>query len=152
MMWRAILGGAANESAAATATATKRLRRKKTFAELKEEEGMLLKEKLHLKKELASLRATFEEQRAKNESLKKMKVEVDFNLKYTEKFSTNSNMAEETSSTLTHQRESSNHDTIPPTLPFTGSGSFEAQSQKSKSSEDECVFILPDLNMIPSED
>lgn len=81
-----------------------------------------------------------------------MQVEVDFNLKYTEKFSTNSNMAEETSSTLTHQRESSNHDTIPPTLPFTGSGSFEAQSQKSKSSEDECVFILPDLNMIPSED
>lgn len=66
---------------------------------------------------------------------------------------------EESTSTLTHQRESSNIETIPPTLPLTGpesgsgSGSFEAQSQtKSKSTEEDCVFFLPDLNMTPSED
>ncbi|KAE8649947.1 uncharacterized protein LOC101216814 isoform X2 [Cucumis sativus] len=147
-------GAAGNESAAGNTT--KRLRRKKTFAELKEEESILLKEKIHLKMELATLRANLEEQRAKNESLKKMK--VDLNFKYTEKFITNSNMMmttttmmpEESSSTLTHQRESSS-----PTLPFTtsGSGSSEAQSQKNlKSTEEDCVFLLPDLNMIPSED
>ncbi|XP_038897737.1 uncharacterized protein LOC120085676 [Benincasa hispida] len=145
-------GAAGNESVAGNTT--KRLRRKKTFAELKEEESMLLKEKLHLKMELATLRANFEEQRAKNESLKKMK--VDFNLKYTEKFSTNSNMMpEESTSTLTHQRESSNIEKFSPTLPFTasGSGSFEAQSQKNcKSTEEDCGFLLPDLNMTPSED
>ncbi|KAG6608135.1 hypothetical protein SDJN03_01477, partial [Cucurbita argyrosperma subsp. sororia] len=150
-------GAAANESGAGTAT--KRLRRKKTFAELKEEESVLLNEKIHLKKELANLRATFEEQRAKNESLKKMK--VDFNMKYAEKFNTNSKMMmmmqEDSSSTLTRQRESSNIEAIPPTLlPLTGAGSgrFEAQLQtKIKSStEDDCVFFLPDLNMTPSED
>ncbi|XP_022976190.1 uncharacterized protein LOC111476653 [Cucurbita maxima] len=143
-------GAVANESPACTTT--KRLRRKKTFAELKEEENTLLKEKLHLKMELATLQASFEEQRTKNESLKKMK--VDFNLKYPEKFNTNSNMMyEESSSTLTHQRESSNIETSPPTLPFTGSGSSEAQSQKkSKSTEEDSVFLLPDLNMTPSED
>lgn len=85
-------------------------------------------------------------------------IQVDFSLKYTEKFSSNSNMMpEESSSTLTHQRESSNIETIPPTLPSTGSasasGSFEAQSQKkSKSTKEDCVFFLPDLNMTPSED
>ncbi|KAL0545399.1 hypothetical protein IC582_015281 [Cucumis melo] len=145
-------GAAGNESAAGNTT--KRLRRKKTFAELKEEESILLKEKVHLKMELATLRANLEEQRAKNEGLKKMK--VDLNLKYPEKFSKNSNMMmmmmmpEESSSTLTHQRESSS-----PTLPFTtsGSGSSDAQSQKNlKSTEEDCVFLLPDLNMIPSED
>ncbi|KAG7024435.1 hypothetical protein SDJN02_13250, partial [Cucurbita argyrosperma subsp. argyrosperma] len=123
-------GAVANESPACTTT--KRLRRKK---------------------ELATLQASFEEQRAKNESLKKMK--VDFNLKYPEKFSTNSNMMhEESSSTLTHQRESSNNiETSPPTIPFTGSGSSEAQSQKkTKSTEEDSVFLLPDLNMTPSED
>lgn len=83
-------------------------------------------------------------------------MQVDLNLKYPEKFSKNSNMMmimmmpEESSSTLTHQRESSS-----PTLPFTtsGSGSSDAQSQKNlKSTEEDCVFLLPDLNMIPSED
>lgn len=63
-------------------------------------------------------------------------------------------MHEESSSTLTHQRESSNNiETSHPTLPFTGSGSSEAQSQKkSKSTEEDSVFLLPDLNMTPSED
>ncbi|KDO41827.1 hypothetical protein CISIN_1g0302882mg, partial [Citrus sinensis] len=54
-------------------TAAKRSRKKKTLAELKEEEGLLLKERRNLKNKLATLRLSFEQQRAENESLKRMK-------------------------------------------------------------------------------
>ncbi|XP_042510206.1 uncharacterized protein LOC122085741 [Macadamia integrifolia] len=54
----------------------KRSRKKKTFAELKEEESFLLKERINLKKELATLRAKFEEQRTWNVTLKKMKFDM----------------------------------------------------------------------------
>ncbi|XP_043719091.1 uncharacterized protein LOC122667011 [Telopea speciosissima] len=57
-------------------TAGRRSRKKKTFAELKEEESLLLKESINLKKELETLRADFEEQRAKNETFKRMKLDL----------------------------------------------------------------------------
>ncbi|KAL9460140.1 hypothetical protein AB3S75_003359 [Citrus x aurantiifolia] len=57
-------------------TAAKRSRKKKTLAELKEEEGLLLKERRNLKNKLATLRLSFEQQRAENESLKRMKLDV----------------------------------------------------------------------------
>ncbi|KAK9232442.1 hypothetical protein WN943_022688 [Citrus x changshan-huyou] len=47
-----------------------------TLAELKEEEGLLLKERRNLKNKLATLRLSFEQQRAENESLKRMKLDV----------------------------------------------------------------------------
>ncbi|XP_076950419.1 uncharacterized protein LOC143623379 [Bidens hawaiensis] len=53
-------------------TPTKRPR-KKTLAELKEDETMLLKERKQLKRQLARLQATCQKQREDNESLKKMK-------------------------------------------------------------------------------
>ncbi|XP_043700272.1 uncharacterized protein LOC122650985 [Telopea speciosissima] len=56
----------------------RRSRKKKTYAELKEEESELLKERIHLKKELATLRTDFGEQRAWNVKLKKMKVKSIF--------------------------------------------------------------------------
>ncbi|MED6143573.1 hypothetical protein PIB30_007519 [Stylosanthes scabra] len=56
---------------------TKKSRRKKTLAELKEEENMLLKERRSLKNELASLRLTVEKHRATNESLKRLKVDLE---------------------------------------------------------------------------
>ncbi|KAL7001738.1 hypothetical protein U1Q18_002886 [Sarracenia purpurea var. burkii] len=60
-----------------TATATtKPLRRKKTFDELKQEESLLLNERLHLKKEFASLRVTLNEQKARSESLKRLKLDL----------------------------------------------------------------------------
>ncbi|CAN8312276.1 unnamed protein product [Cochlearia groenlandica] len=55
-----------------TTTPFKRSRKKKTLAELKEEESLLLKEKKGLKNELASMRNLLKQQRARNESLKKM--------------------------------------------------------------------------------
>ncbi|KAI7741909.1 hypothetical protein M8C21_008891 [Ambrosia artemisiifolia] len=57
-------------------TPTKRPRRKKTLAELKEDEIALLKERKQLKRQLASLQATCQKQRKENESLKKMKNEM----------------------------------------------------------------------------
>ncbi|CAL0321982.1 unnamed protein product [Lupinus luteus] len=58
-------------------TTTKKSRRKKTLAELKEEEGLLSKEQRSLKNELASLRVTAEKHRATNERLKRMKLEFE---------------------------------------------------------------------------
>ncbi|KAD4585523.1 hypothetical protein E3N88_23124 [Mikania micrantha] len=54
-------------------TPTKRPRRKKTLAELKEDEMTLLKERKQLKRQLATLQATCQKQRMENECLKKMK-------------------------------------------------------------------------------
>ncbi|KAK6915109.1 hypothetical protein RJ641_020226 [Dillenia turbinata] len=57
-------------------TPTKRLKRKKTLAELKEEESVLLRERMHLKKELATLHATIAKERANNERLKRRKLDL----------------------------------------------------------------------------
>ncbi|KAF5808267.1 putative transcription factor bZIP family [Helianthus annuus] len=54
-------------------TPTKRPRKKKTLVELKEDEMTLLKERKQLKRQLATLQATFQKHREENESLKKMK-------------------------------------------------------------------------------
>ncbi|KAF2303760.1 hypothetical protein GH714_023328 [Hevea brasiliensis] len=67
-------------TAETASTSTKRSRRKKTFAELKEEESFLLKERMHLKKEITTLNSTFEEQVARNENLKRIK--FDLKLQY----------------------------------------------------------------------
>ncbi|CAN0877506.1 hypothetical protein LINGRAHAP2_LOCUS11922 [Linum grandiflorum] len=55
-------------------TSTKRSRRKKTLAELREEECFLWKERMHLKKEIQTLHATFEDERTINQRLKRIKV------------------------------------------------------------------------------
>ncbi|KAF8364562.1 hypothetical protein HHK36_033471 [Tetracentron sinense] len=62
-----------SKATATNETIIRRSRKKKTFSELKEEESLLLKERICLKKELAKLRITFEEERARNGSLKRMK-------------------------------------------------------------------------------
>ncbi|KAK9069821.1 hypothetical protein SSX86_010217 [Deinandra increscens subsp. villosa] len=54
-------------------TPTKRPRKKKTLAELKEDEMTLLKERKQLKRQIATLQVTCQKQRKENESLKKMK-------------------------------------------------------------------------------
>ncbi|CAK9158137.1 unnamed protein product [Ilex paraguariensis] len=55
-------------------TTTNASRRKKTFIELKEEANVLLKERRHLKRELASMQVTLKEQRDTRENLKRIKV------------------------------------------------------------------------------
>lgn len=73
------LDDATRSKATATSgtTSNKRSRKKKTLAELKEEENLLLKERRHLKRELATLRVTLEKHRATNESLKRLKLDLE---------------------------------------------------------------------------
>ncbi|KAL9380598.1 hypothetical protein Peur_026255 [Populus x canadensis] len=54
---------------------TKRSRKKKNLVELREEEGLLLKERRRLKNKLATLCVTVEKERATNERLKRMKLD-----------------------------------------------------------------------------
>ncbi|XP_073294408.1 uncharacterized protein [Primulina huaijiensis] len=55
---------------------SKRSRKKKNLAELKEEENTLVKEKRDLKREIAALRVNLENQRSVNERLKRTKLEL----------------------------------------------------------------------------
>ncbi|XP_073036338.1 uncharacterized protein [Primulina eburnea] len=55
---------------------SKRSRKKKNFAELKEEENTLIKERRDLKREVAALRVNLENQRSVNERLKRTKLEL----------------------------------------------------------------------------
>ncbi|KAL1565006.1 hypothetical protein AAHA92_07279 [Salvia divinorum] len=55
---------------------SKRGRKKKTLAELKDEESSLLKERRELKREMAALRMNLEGQRATHERLKRMKIDL----------------------------------------------------------------------------
>ncbi|PPR92996.1 hypothetical protein GOBAR_AA27669 [Gossypium barbadense] len=132
-----LTGVAAHET---TSTTTKRSRRKKTFAELKEEESLLVKESIYLKKEIASMRATCKEQRARNENLKRIK--RDLNL------STAKNEPEEVPSCQPHPR-------VPSSLDYVMSTSPSHAIDDCKAMLDSCNIgkaLLPDLNMMPVED
>ncbi|GLT85275.1 hypothetical protein SLE2022_034680 [Rubroshorea leprosula] len=120
-----------------TSTTAKRSRRKKTFAELKEEESLLLKERITLKKEIATMRATFKEQRATNENLKRIKLDLNLHT---------ANERDDATSSPHHQRVASS-------CPLDDkSGSDSCKDDKAVSNEGSCSFVLPDLNMMPCED
>ncbi|GMY29221.1 hypothetical protein FCV25MIE_24463 [Fagus crenata] len=127
-------GTAANES-----TATKRTRRKKTFAELKEEESSLLKERTNLRKELATLRVTFKEQRVRNESLKRMK--LDLGLHSAMILSGTCDGSEKAVSREPYQRVQGTSDD--------GLQSDSCEADKA-ASPGGSSFLLPDLNMMPN--
>ncbi|XP_010051168.2 uncharacterized protein LOC104439853 [Eucalyptus grandis] len=140
----------------------KKSRKRKTFAELKEEEGLLLKERVHLNKEIATLRATFKEQSTRNESLKKMKHDVDMN---TTKIATisvtcepekaNSNAPEKANSNAHGVEAPSTVDHAALTLPMhvaSPSRSSDSQQRCGSPEKQSASFLLPDLNMMPSED
>lgn len=57
-------------------TPTKRPRKKKTLAALKEEEVLLTVEQNHLKRQVEALQANYEKQRKENESLMQMKMAI----------------------------------------------------------------------------
>ncbi|KAJ9184068.1 hypothetical protein P3X46_007848 [Hevea brasiliensis] len=130
--------------AAETASTTKRSRRKKTFAELKEEESFLLKERVHLKKELATLNAIFKEQMARNENLKRIK---DSRL--------TSGVLEKAICSQPQQREPSSPSNISSLLPMHVPGDntkLDSSETQGAISNHDRSFLLPDLNMMPSED
>ncbi|XAR69416.1 hypothetical protein NMG60_11000984 [Bertholletia excelsa] len=134
-------------------TSSKRSRKKKTFAELKEEENLLLNERIHLKKELASLRMTLDEQKVRSENLKKLK--LDLNLLSANKMAPTSDVAEATHSDQSNLAEDSAPVpfSVSPTMPTCGDCFAQSASEVEKEVEtrDKC-FILPDLNMTPSEE
>ncbi|XP_010540301.1 PREDICTED: uncharacterized protein LOC104814118 [Tarenaya hassleriana] len=111
---------------------TKRIRIKKTFAELKEEEDNLLKERISLKKEIASLRADFDEQGAESESLKRMKLDLKKNIDQSEPLLAHRKW-EKGSSVELHQH-------------------CKTEGEEMEKMTDNDNFLLPDLNMMPFED
>lgn len=115
-------GTATSETAATT---SRRSRKKKTFAELKEEESLLMKERIYLKRDLASLRATVKEERAKNERFKKLK--LDLGLKFPNKSTTYGE---------------AHCDEVPQP---------DSCISREEDASQERYFVLPDLNMMPSE-
>nr|GMD47411.1 IQ domain-containing protein [Ipomoea batatas] len=114
---------------------SQRSKRKKTFAELKEEENSLLKERVHLERELASMHVTLNQQRARSDNLKKIK--FDLNL--------------ESANEQPVYLESTK--TQPSVLPRHNTTKDEPVSSDScRSQNNNRCFILPDLNMEPSEE
>ncbi|XP_023002482.1 uncharacterized protein LOC111496307 [Cucurbita maxima] len=116
----------------------KRLKRKKALADLRVEESLLLKERVHLRKELEGLHATFKEHTTNNEKLKKMKLDLNFD-----------------------SLSNTDWDPTPETLPITSSPVQTVPGNSTRSESDRTReinpmesggFFLPDLNMIPADD
>ncbi|XP_027904971.1 uncharacterized protein LOC114164477 [Vigna unguiculata] len=128
---------------------TKRCRRKKTFAELKEEESSLLKERIYLKKEIATINANFEAERAKNESLKRMK--LDIGSKSRKNPSSTSVEPQRMVAGQPHQRIVSAEALIRTTQDDTRSQASESRPNEIESTGEK-FFLIPDLNMTPSDD
>ncbi|PIN18673.1 hypothetical protein CDL12_08661 [Handroanthus impetiginosus] len=131
-------------------TTSKRSRKKKTLAELKDEENLLIKEKRDLKREIDAVRMNLEKQRAINENLKRRKIELP-NLPDRQI----TTAAEESVSDQLQQKTSSSHP-IPPvsdndvTLqPSTSNGCCPKQTPDAAS---DSKFVLPDLNFPCEED
>ncbi|KAK1549837.1 hypothetical protein Q3G72_008702 [Acer saccharum] len=135
-------GIATNET---TSNATKRSRRKKTFAELKEEEDLLLKESCHLKKEIETLRASYKEHSAANVNLKRMKLDLGLHSAK----NTSETFSDETQKTISDQVHKDVVESIPSSLPSLSTVSSEAHKAASTRN---IPCLLPDLNMMPSED
>ncbi|XP_054782929.1 uncharacterized protein LOC129290233 [Prosopis cineraria] len=142
-------------------TTTKKCRRKKTLAELKEEESVLLKEMRNLKSELAALRLTLENHRATNERLKKMKVDMESrqNLKAatttpvrSDKAMVNQPQLEDTQSHPSHLISPGVPrvvaDNNAPSVPSANDESCKPQEIDKQ----EASFLLPDLNLPMDED
>ncbi|KAF8407201.1 hypothetical protein HHK36_006328 [Tetracentron sinense] len=138
---------------AACETTIRRSRKKKTFAELKEEESLLMNERIYLKKELMTLRITLEEQRARNKSLKRMK--LDLHPQSATKADTASFALEKVISDQFHHNKAATVDHTPTILPtsvtcdelLSPSPPLESQIQRKDVVSWESSFVLPDLNL-----
>ncbi|KAI3455266.1 hypothetical protein Pfo_011929 [Paulownia fortunei] len=128
---------------------SKRPRKKKTLAELKDEENSLLKERRELKREMAALRSYLERQRATNGNLKRMKIGLQPRLDRELTI-----VAEESISGQLQQELTACHP-IPSIMPPVVSGNdVSLQSSTSNACPEENAdaasdpkFVLPDLNI-----
>ncbi|KAL1210382.1 hypothetical protein V5N11_006713 [Cardamine amara subsp. amara] len=116
-----------------TSSFSKRLKKKRSSSELKDEENLRLKERLNLEKEVASLRATFDEQHVRNQRLKRIKLDLKNSARVTN----------EKPVDLIHK---SHLVRLPESKPF------KVEEKTGGSDNQGSFFFLPDLNMPPSED
>lgn len=148
--------GVSGGSEATIGTTSRRMKKKKTFAELKAEESLLLKETTNLRKEVESMRVTVEEQRAANQRLKKMKVDLD--LQPTKQPSASCSAEMERAQTLSQKTRDSHLDSSCSAWPTQASlenfplpdSTSSKEVQKIADARDK--FVLPDLNVMPTED
>ncbi|KAK7261991.1 hypothetical protein RIF29_28318 [Crotalaria pallida] len=142
-----------------TSTA-KKLRRKKTLAELKEEENLLLQERRSLTNELASLRATVEKHRATNESLKRMKLDLELRQNF-ETATTTFDVSGKAVLDRPHFMEaqfipssSLSPKIVTPKVPDNDSlvCAANASSKPQENGNQEIPFALPDLNLPVDDD
>ncbi|CAL0319140.1 unnamed protein product [Lupinus luteus] len=123
---------------------TKKWRRKKTFAELKEEESSLLKERIYLEKEIANKNANFEAERALNERMKKIR--LDFGTKWhSNPSSTSVELQCTTPAGQPHQR------IVEPFGPLKVTDATQDESHSHASQSREGFSLIPDLNMMPPD-
>ncbi|CAL5435074.1 unnamed protein product [Camellia sinensis] len=142
-------------TATTTGATNKRSRKKKTFAELKEEENLLLKQRINLNKELATLRVTFNEQKARSDHFKRIK--LDLHSQSANKMAAAA--ADDLKAANSHQQpnltEASTLHHIPASPTITMHGDRPAPDsckvEKEVETRERC-FVLPDLNTTPSEE
>ncbi|KAF3954740.1 hypothetical protein CMV_019957 [Castanea mollissima] len=129
----------------------KRSRKKRSLAELREEESLLLTERINLKNELAALRLTLEKQRATNDSLKRIK--HDLQSQQNEKTTTASAMA---SVAPISDRPQKIEEVCDPAASIFPAGvacndvdtvPHPGESKIEEVKESETSFVLPDLNL-----
>ncbi|CAK9146472.1 unnamed protein product, partial [Ilex paraguariensis] len=126
-------------------TTNKRSRRKKTFTALKEEERSLLKEQIHLKGEIASLRVMMNEQRTRNETLKRIKLYL--RKESNNKINTTSDEPGAAFSNQCYKVETFSFDCAHSILPrHSTAHDVTSSDQKGAEAQEKC-FILPDLNV-----
>ncbi|KAH6755189.1 hypothetical protein C2S53_017491 [Perilla frutescens var. hirtella] len=124
---------------------SKRSRKKKTLAELKDEENSLLKERRELKREISTLLINLEKERATNENLKRIKIELQ-PLPDTETTSA----TKETASAQLQQKTAASHP--PPIISgdvvaLQSSTSNDSPTPPNADAPSSPPFVLPDLNM-----
>ncbi|XP_048612406.1 uncharacterized protein BNAC04G56340D isoform X1 [Brassica napus] len=111
------------------------------FLDLKDAENFQLKERLNLQKNIANVQATYEKRSAKNQSLKRMKLEYSDRIK-----------------NIPINRSNLDESRKKRRLPFSSSRkpvknehSYRTTSE-TKRPEEKGFFFLPDLNMTPIEE
>ncbi|XP_057787873.1 uncharacterized protein LOC131005084 [Salvia miltiorrhiza] len=121
---------------------SKRSRKKKTLTELKDEENSLLKERRDLKRGIAALRVNLEKQIAKNENLKRIKIELQPQLDREAASATEESVSD-------NRLHPAGHPITPPLIPDNAVALESNDCPKDTTSSP--AFVLPDLNM-PFED
>ncbi|XP_075106111.1 uncharacterized protein LOC107816420 isoform X1 [Nicotiana tabacum] len=130
-----------------SSSCSKRSKKKRqTFTELKEEENLLLKERVHLKRELASIHVTLNEQRVKSDNFKRIK--FDLNLQ------TSNEMAAESASNRCNNLLTQRADSVLSRHTMEDDDLVSSDSHRGENSTENQNrgFFLPDLNAMPSED